>query len=73
MLKKFALLLPLCLLLAAAVCFAAGDAADPLVSLSYLTGAFTEKVDALVDQRLSGMEQGGRPSPPAPPIGRSGR
>lgn len=59
MLKKFALLLPLCLLLAAAVCFAAGDAADPLVSLSYLTGAFTEKVDALVDQRLSGMEQGG--------------
>lgn len=51
--KKIFILLPLCLLAAAAVwAAAAGDAADPLASLSYLTGAFTNKVDAAVNDRL---------------------
>lgn len=49
--KKILVLLPLCALLAMAV-RAAGDAADPLASLSYLTGVFTGKVDAAVDARL---------------------
>lgn len=49
--KKILVLLPLCALLAMAV-RAAGDAADPLASLSYLTGVFTSKVDAAVDVRL---------------------
>jgi len=53
--KKILILLPLCLLAAAAVwAAAAGDAADPLASLSYLRGAFTSKVDAAVDERLKG-------------------
>lgn len=52
--KKIALLLPLCLLLAAVWVFAAGDAADPLASLSYLQGTFMNKVDAAVDARLNG-------------------
>ena len=51
--KKFFILFPLCLLAAAAVwAAAAGDAADPLASLSYLNGAFTAKVDAAVSARL---------------------
>jgi len=51
--KKFFLLLPLCLLAVTAVwAAAAGDAADPLASLSYLNGIFTSKVDAAVDARL---------------------
>lgn len=51
--KKILILLPLCLLAAAAVWVsAAGDTADPLVSLSYLNGAFTQKVTAAVDARL---------------------
>jgi len=49
--KKILLLLPLCLLAVTAV-WAAGDAADPLASLSYLSGVFTGKVDAAVDSRL---------------------
>jgi len=52
--KKILILLPLCLLAAAAVwASAAGDAGDPLASLSYLNGAFTSKVDAAVESRLS--------------------
>ena len=52
--KKFFLLLPACILvLAAGWALAAGDAADPLATLSYLTGAFTEAVDQRVDQRLN--------------------
>lgn len=49
--KKFLFLLPL---LAVAVIWvsAAGDAADPLVSLEYLNSVFTGKVDAAVDERL---------------------
>lgn len=53
--KKILILLPACILLLAAVwALAAGDAADPLATLSYLTGAFTNAVDQRVDQRLSG-------------------
>lgn len=58
--KKMLVLLPLCLLAIAAVwASAAGDAADPLVSLSYLNGVFTSKVDAAVDSRLSGVQGSG--------------
>lgn len=43
-------------LLPAAVAWvsAAGDASDPLASLAYLNGTFTNKVDAAVDSRLDG-------------------
>ena len=52
--KKMLLLLPLCLLAAAVVwASAAGDAGDPLASLSYLNGIFTDKVNAAVDSRLN--------------------
>lgn len=52
--KKILILLPACILLLAAVwALAAGDAADPLATLSYLTGAFTDAVDQRVDQRLN--------------------
>lgn len=58
--KKIFLLLPVCVLLLAAVwALAAGDAADPLATLSYLTGAFTEAVDQRVDQRLNGADLSG--------------
>ena len=51
--KKILILLPLCILAAAAVwAAAAGDAADPLASLSYLNGVFTSRVDAAVNARL---------------------
>jgi len=51
--KKIFLLFPLCLLAVMAVwAAAAGDAADPLASLSYLNGVFSGKVDAAVDARL---------------------
>ena len=50
------LLVPLCALAAAVVwASAAGDASDPLASLSYLSGVFTSKVDAAVDSRLDGL------------------
>lgn len=61
--KKMLILLPLCLLASAVVwASAAGDAADPLASLSYLNGAFTNQVDAAVDSRLDSagaLSQGG--------------
>nr|WP_326185445.1 S-layer homology domain-containing protein [uncultured Oscillibacter sp.] len=56
--KKIAFLLPLCVLLAAAVwAFAAGDAGDPLASLSYLNGTFSSLVDSRVDERLDASDQ----------------
>lgn len=56
--KKIAFLLPLCILLAAAVwAFAAGDAGDPLASLSYLDGTFSSLVDSRVDERLDASDQ----------------
>lgn len=53
--RRYLILLPVCVLLLAAVwALAAGDAADPLATLSYLTGTFTDAVDQRVDQRLDG-------------------
>lgn len=62
--KKVFVLFPLCLMAAAVVwAAAAGDAADPLASLSYLGGVFSNKVDAAVDARLDSaaglLPQGG--------------
>lgn len=62
--KKISILFPLCLMAAAVVwAAAAGDAADPLASLSYLNSVFTNKVDAAVDSRLDSaaglLPQGG--------------
>ena len=55
--KKILLLLPFCLLLLAAVWgLAAGDAGDPLVSLSYLEGTFTDAVNTRVDQKLDASD-----------------
>ena len=51
--KKIALLLSLCLLFSvAAYALAAGDASDPLASLSYLNGTFTSTVNSKVDEKL---------------------
>lgn len=58
--KMFLILLPLCLLVVWAA--AAGDASDPLASLSYLNGAFTNKVDAAVDARLGAANPDGTAS-----------
>lgn len=69
--KKLLILFPLCLLAAAVWAAAAGDAADPLASLSYLNGVFTNKVDAAVDARLAsaGTPAGGSGGISAAPIG----
>lgn len=56
MLKKIMLFLPLCLLLAAAV-FAAGGTEDPLASLSYLSGSFSERLDREIEQRLDDSDR----------------
>lgn len=58
--KMFLILLPLCLLVVWVT--AAGDASDPLASLSYLNGAFTNKVDAAVDARLGAANPDGAAS-----------
>lgn len=64
--KKLLILLPVCVLLLAAVwALAAGDAADPLATLSYLTGAFSDAVDRRVDQRLNDADPLGAGSVPA--------
>lgn len=55
--KKIALFLSLCLLFSAAVhALAAGDAADPLASLSYLNGTFTSTVNSKVDEKLDASD-----------------
>ena len=51
MLKKLALLLPVCLMLAAVAFAAGGGAEDPLVSLSYLTGTFAKQMEEEVEER----------------------
>lgn len=57
MIRKLAILLPVCALLAAAVwVFAAGDDGDPLVSLSYLNGTFTDAVEEEIDERLDASD-----------------
>lgn len=58
--KKLSFILTVCLLLSAAAVWAfaaGGDASDPLASLSYLTGAFTSKVDAQVNEKLDASDE----------------
>lgn len=58
--KKLFLFLPVGVLLLAAVwALAAGDAADPLATLGYLTGTFTDAVDQRVEQRLNDVPDSG--------------
>ena len=56
--KKKLILLLVCLLLGSAAisALAAGDAGDPLVSLSYLTGTFTSAVDKQVNDKLDASD-----------------
>lgn len=58
MIKKLALLIPTCMLLAAVAFAAGGGASDPLVSLSYLLGTFTREVEEQVELRLDQAESG---------------
>ena len=62
--KKIALCIPLAVILAAVWAFAAGDAGDPLASLSYLNGEFTRTVEQKTDQALddSVFQLAGNPS-----------
>ena len=53
--KKFALSLAVCLVLTAAV-LAAGDAGDPLATLSYLAGTFSDTLDRRIEQRLDASD-----------------
>ena len=52
MIKKLAMLIPACLMLAAVAFAAGGGAEDPLVSLSYLTGVFTDRLEEEIEERL---------------------
>jgi len=58
--KKKSLLIALLLLCSAAVITvlaAGGSSSDPLISLSYLNGTYTDKVNAAVDSRLDASDQ----------------
>ena len=56
--KKLVLFLSVCALLASAVWVgAAGDAGDPLASLSYLNGAFTQQAVKKIDQTLDRSDE----------------
>ena len=56
--KKLALFFPLGAIMAVAVwAFAAGDAGDPLASLSYLTQDFTRTVERNVDKALDASDE----------------
>lgn len=56
--RKIALILPLCLLMAATVwASAAGDSNDPLVSLSYLRGAFNKLLEREINDRLDESDE----------------
>ncbi|MBR3640946.1 MAG: S-layer homology domain-containing protein [Oscillibacter sp.] len=50
--KKIALALLLCAAVTVFALAAGGDAGDPLISLSYLTGLFTEQTEARIDRAL---------------------
>ena len=50
--KVFAITAGLLLCILAASAAAAGDAGDPLISLSYLTDIFTDSVDRQVEEKL---------------------
>ena len=56
--KKRVILITACLLLFSlmATALAPGDAGDPLISLSYLTGAFTKQVDQKVEEKLDASD-----------------
>ena len=55
--KKLLILLPLCLALLAVVWgLAAGDASDPLASLSYLEGTFSDAVNSRVEEKLNASD-----------------
>ena len=55
LLPALCLLLPLTLMVSALA--AGGDLSDPLASLSYLTGIFTDTVDKRVDEKLNASDQ----------------
>lgn len=57
--KKYAIVFVLCLLAALGIVsvLAVGDADDPLISLSYLTGAYQESVNAAAQEKLNAAEQ----------------
>ena len=56
--RKIALMLPLCILLAVTVwAVAAGDADDPLLSLSYLTETFAKKLNREIEDRLDESDE----------------
>lgn len=57
--KTRAALITVCLLLTVSVvtALAAGGASDPLASLSYLTGVFTDSVDRQVEEKLDEAER----------------
>ena len=53
-------LITVCLLLTVTVVYAlaaAGGSSDPLASLSYLTGTFTDAVDRQVEEKLDASDQ----------------
>lgn len=61
--KKLAICFPAAVILATAVwVFAAGDAGDPLASLSYLEGSFTQTVEQKVEQALDNSDSALRSS-----------
>ena len=55
--KKTLIIFPLCVLLLAVVwSLAAGDREDPLISLSYLEGIFSDAVDSRVERKLDASD-----------------
>ena len=57
MIKKLALLIPACMILAVAVFAAGGGASDPLVSLSYLLDPFRKELVETVDVKLDESDE----------------
>ena len=57
MIKKLALLIPACIVLAVVAVAAGGGASDPLVSLSYLIDSFKEELMETVDERLDESDE----------------
>ena len=58
--KTKTVLISVCLLLTVTVVYAfaaAGGSSDPLASLSYLTGTFTDAVDQQVEEKLDASDQ----------------
>ena len=72
--KATSLLLGLLLCLAA-LAASGGSQGDPLISLSYLTGAFAQSLEDALDARLDASDEAVRAAigqePPAPPAGPS--